>query len=115
MTAVNPWQKSYPESIRNYQVPAAGMQGSVAQFSAVAAAQYPDSNAFSMVLPNGLQQSLTFKQVDDLSTAFAAFLVAQGLQRGDVVAIQLPTSLHYPIAVMGAWKAGLIITNMNPL
>jgi long-chain acyl-CoA synthetase len=81
----------------------------------VGAAQYPDSNAFSMVLPNGLQQSLTFKQVDDLSTAFAAFLVAQGLQRGDVVAIQLPTSLHYPIAVMGAWKAGLIITNMNPL
>lgn len=115
MTAVNPWQKSYPESIRNYQVPAAVMQGSVAQFSAVGAAQYPDSNAFSMVLPNGLQQSLTFKQVDDLSTAFAAFLVAQGLQRGDVVAIQLPTSLHYPIAVMGAWKAGLIITNMNPL
>lgn len=23
MTAVNPWQKSYPESIRNYQVSAA--------------------------------------------------------------------------------------------
>src|SRR5699024_9443560 len=51
----------------------------------------------------------------DLSTAFANYLVAQGLQRGEVIAIQLPTSLHYPIAVMGAWKAGLIVTNMNPL
>ena len=115
MTTVYPWQKSYPESLQDYQIPAEVMQGSVAQFATRGAMQYPDSNAFSMVLPNGLQQSLTFKQVDDLSNAFARFLVAQGLERGDVVAIQLPTSLHYPIAVMGAWKAGLIITNMNPL
>src|SRR5690554_1520616 len=113
--AINAWEQSYPASLRNYQVTADAMRGSVAQFAAQGAAQQPDSQAFSMVLPNGLQQSLTFAQVDNLSNAFARFLVAQGLQRGDVVAIQLPTSLHYPIAVMSAWKAGLIITNMNPL
>ena len=113
--AINAWEQSYPASLRNYQVTADAMRGSVAQFAAQSAAQQPDSQAFSMVLPNGLQQSLTFAQVDNLSNAFARFLVAQGLQRGDVVAIQLPTSLHYPIAVMAAWKAGLIITNMNPL
>ena len=115
MTVMNAWEKSYPASLRHYQVPVDAMQGSVAQFAAQGAAQQPDSHAFSMVLPNGLQQSLTFAQVDNLSNAFARFLVEQGLQRGDVVAIQLPTSLHYPIAVMAAWKAGLIITNMNPL
>ena len=115
MTAVNPWQQSYPASLRNYQMSDEVMHGSVAQFAAQGAARTPDKNAFSMVLPNGLQQSLTFQQVEDFSNAFARFLVAQGLQPGDVVAIQLPTSLHYPIAVMGAWKAGLIITNMNPL
>lgn len=115
MTAVNPWLKSYPASLRDYQMQADVTQGSVAQFAVQGARQHPERHAFTMVLPNGLQQSLTFKQVDDLSSAFARFLVAQGLQRGDVVAIQLPTSLHYPIAVMGAWKAGLIITNMNPL
>lgn len=115
MTVMNAWEKSYPASLRHYQVPVDAMQGSVAQFAAQGAAQQPDSHAFSMVLPNGLQQSLTFAQVENLSNAFARFLVAQGLQRGDVVAIQLPTSLHYPIAVMAAWKAGLIITNMNPL
>lgn len=27
----------------------------------------------------------------------------------------MPTCLHYPIAVFGAWKAGLVITNVNPL
>lgn len=113
--AINAWEKSYPASLHNYQVTDDVMRGSVAKFAAQGAAQQPDSHAFSMVLPNGLQQSLTFAQVDNLSNAFARFLVAQGLQRGDVVAIQLPSSLHYPIAVMAAWKAGLIITNMNPL
>lgn len=53
--------------------------------------------------------------MDELSNVFSRFLVAQGLQPGDVVALQLPTCLHYPIAVLGAWKAGLIVTNMNPL
>ncbi len=115
MTELHAWEKSYPASLRNYQIPAELLQGNLTQFAVQGAQQYPESNAFSMVLPNGLQHSLTFKQVDDLSSAFASFLVAQGLQRGDVVAIQLPTSLHYPVAVMGAWKAGLIVTNMNPL
>ena len=27
----------------------------------------------------------------------------------------MPNSLHYPIAVFGIWKAGLILTNINPL
>ena len=27
----------------------------------------------------------------------------------------MPNCLHYPIAVFACWKAGLIITNINPL
>src|SRR5690554_7520549 len=115
MTATHRWEHSYPASLHNYQIPSELLAGNLTQFAAQGATQFPEKNAFSMVLPNGLQQSLTFKQLDDLSTAFANYLVAQGLQRGEVIAIQLPTSLHYPIAVMGAWKAGLIVTNMNPL
>lgn len=115
MTALHAWEKSYPASLRNYEIPAELLTGNLTQFSAQGAEQYPDSTAFTVVLPNGLQHSLTFKQVDELSNVFSRFLVAQGLQAGDVVALQLPTSLHYPIAVLGAWKAGLIVTNMNPL
>ena len=37
------------------------------------------------------------------------------LQAGDVVGIQLPNSLHYPIAVLACWKIGAIISNINPL
>ncbi len=115
MRELHPWEKSYPASLHHYEITPELLAGNLTQFAAQGAQQYPDSDAFSMVLPNGLKHSLTFKQIDDLSTAFSRFLVAQGLQRGDVVAIQLPTCLHYPIAVLGAWKAGLIVTNMNPL
>lgn len=115
MRALHPWEKSYPASLHHYEIAPELLAGNLTQFAAQGAQQYPDSDAFIMVLPNGLKHSLTFKQIDDLSTALSRFLAAQGLQRGDVVAIQLPTCLHYPIAVLGAWKAGLIVTNMNPL
>ncbi|WP_407307796.1 AMP-binding protein [Acinetobacter sp.] len=32
-----------------------------------------------------------------------------------MVGLQIPNSLRYPIAVFAYWKAGLIITNINPL
>lgn len=64
---------SYPASLRNYQAVADVMQNSVAQ--------QPDSHAFSRVLLNRLQQSLTFVQVENLSNAFARFLVAKPAAR----------------------------------
>jgi long-chain acyl-CoA synthetase len=68
------------------------------------------------VLPDGEQVELSFEQIDSLSDALAAFFRdCLGLVPGDVVAIQLPNSLHYPISAFATWKAGLIITNVNPL
>ncbi|MCY1406632.1 Long-chain-fatty-acid--CoA ligase [compost metagenome] len=34
---------------------------------------------------------------------------------GDRIAVQMPNVLHYPIAVFGALRAGLIVVNTNPL
>lgn len=68
------------------------------------------------MLPTGASTFHSFEDVDALSDAFAAFLVHDmELEAGEVIAVQLPTCLHYPIAVFGAWKAGLIVTNVNPL
>ncbi len=61
MTALHAWEKSYPASLRNYQIPTELLTGNLTQFSTQGAEQYPDSNAFTIVLLNGLQQSLTFK------------------------------------------------------
>lgn len=116
MTSSKPWEQSYPQSLRGYQVDPQALQGNAADFASAGALQFGHKPAFTIVLPNGTNTSLSFVEVDKLSNEFARYLsVVLGLQPGDVVAIQLPNSLHYPIAVMGAWKAGLIVTNVNPL
>ena len=72
--------------------------------------------AFTCVVPNGMNGSLSFAQVDALSDAFAGYLRGTlGLQRGDRVAVQLPNSLSYPVVAFGVLKAGCVLVNTNPL
>ena len=59
--------------------------------------------------------SLTFGEVDKLSTQFGAYLQSRGLEPGDKIAIMMPNLLQYPIALFGALKAGLVVVNTNPL
>ncbi len=58
---------------------------------------------------------LTFKQVDEQSRNFAAYLQNLGLKKGERIAIQMPNLLQFPIAFIGALRAGLIVVNTNPL
>jgi len=58
---------------------------------------------------------LTYRQLDDLSKAFAAWLQHEGFAKGDRIAIMLPNTLQYPIALFGALRAGLTVVNTNPL
>lgn len=63
-----------------------------------------------------LGQSLTYGDIDLYSNCVAAFFQKKlGLQQGDKIAIQLPNLLQYPITVIAAWKAGLVIVNTNPM
>ncbi len=80
------------------------------------AQQDPKRAAFHCVMPNGMNGSLSFQQVDEASDAFAAYLKSTlGLKRGDRVAVQLPNSLGYPVAAFGVFKAGCVLVNTNPL
>lgn len=73
-------------------------------------------SAFTCVVPNGMNGSLGFQQVDQLSDAFAAYLrETLGLQSGDRVAVQLPNGLAYPVVSFGVLKAGCVLVNTNPL
>ncbi|WMN11395.1 AMP-binding protein [Marivirga salinae] len=59
---------------------------------------------------------LTYAEVDELSNNFAAYLQNEaGLKKGDRMAIQMPNCLQYPIAMIGALKAGVIVVGTNPL
>lgn len=59
---------------------------------------------------------LTYAEVDELSNNFAAYLQNEaGMKKGDRIAIQMPNCLQYPIAMIGALKAGLVVVGTNPL
>lgn len=116
MTISRLWEQQYPSHLRDYRLPEQALSARFAELSEQLAERYGDSPAFTVVLPTGLTADLSFRQVHELSDQFAAWLIhEQKMQVGEVVAIQLPNSLHYPVAVLGAWKAGLIVTNVNPL
>ena len=62
-----------------------------------------------------LGHQITFADLDILSTSFAAYLQYSGLKKGDCVAIMMPNLLQYPVALLGALRAGMTVVNVNPL
>lgn len=72
--------------------------------------QHSDSVAFSMG-----PATLTFGQLDIASRRFAAFLQAQGISKGDRIAVQLPNILQYAVVLLGCLRAGSVLVNVNPM
>ena len=60
-------------------------------------------------------REITFSDLERMSKAFGAWLQAQGLQKGDRVALMMPNVLQYPVALFGILRAGLVVVNVNPL
>ena len=59
---------------------------------------------------------MKFSEFSRLTKCFARYLCKElKLKPGDRIAIQLPNITQYPIAVWGAWRAGLIVVNTNPM
>jgi long-chain acyl-CoA synthetase len=78
--------------------------------------QYRPRKAFTQCMPNGMDATLSYGRVDELSDHFAAYLrEVAGLAAGDRVAVQLPNCLVYPVVAFGVLKAGCVLVNTNPL
>jgi long-chain acyl-CoA synthetase len=61
-------------------------------------------------------RTLRYAEVDELSRRFGAWLQQEaGMRKGDRIALMMPNILQYPIAIIGALRAGLTIVNVNPL
>jgi len=104
-----PWIKKYPQgippSINLYDY------NSVIDLFDDCFKKYGDRVAFE-----SMGKELTYAELDKLSTHFAAFLQKDlGLKKGDRIAIQMPNMLQFPVAFIGALKAGLTVVNTNPL
>jgi long-chain acyl-CoA synthetase len=104
-----PWFKSYPAGIP-HEIPLYEYN-SITEIFEESNKKYKDRVAFE-----NMGAKLTFSQVDELSRNFAAYLQQElKLKKGDRIAIQMPNLLQFPIAFLGALRAGLIVVNTNPL
>ncbi len=104
-----PWLDNYPAGVPK-SIDADRYKNLPELFSE-AREKYADKEAYE-----NMGKIITFKELDELSTAFGAYLQNDlGLKKGDKIAIQCPNILQSPIAIHGALKAGLVVVNTNPL
>jgi len=59
--------------------------------------------------------TLTYDQLMEYGDRFARCLADHGIGKGDVVAVSLPNTPQYLIALVGALKAGCAVSGLSPL
>ena len=60
-------------------------------------------------------RTITFADLDALSSTFGAWLQGLGCARGTRIALMMPNILQYPICLFGTLRAGCTVVNVNPL
>ena len=108
MTPSAPWLAHYdagvPATLSPYP------DRTLLDYLSQAAREQPDAPA---LLFKGA--TVTYGELERLSDAWAAALVALGVSRGDRVALLLPNCPQFFIAEFGAWKMGAIVAPLNPI
>ncbi|MFN7504057.1 MAG: AMP-binding protein, partial [Limnobacter sp.] len=103
------WIPSYPPG-----VPASvdlAQYPSIRDIFEDASRKFADKTAFS-----NMGTGLTYERLDSLTRDFGAYLQSlPGMKKGDRVAFMMPNLLQYPVAMMGAIRAGFVAVNVNPL
>jgi long-chain acyl-CoA synthetase len=103
------WLKNYPEG-----VPAeidVNEFASLHDFLEKSFSKYRSLPAFT-----NMGHSISFGELDQLSRYLGAWLQKNaGLSKGDRVAVMMPNVIQYAIAVAAILRAGLTVTNVNPL
>ncbi len=107
MTTERPWLKQYRPGVPAElgKLP----YDSVAEMMIDSCQKFKDSEAFV-----NFGKSMTYGEMDQYSQQLAAYLQAH-FKTGDSIAIMMPNVLQYPVAVMGILRAGMVVTNVNPL
>lgn len=75
----------------------------------ITAVEVPDAKATSF-----LGAELTYSEIKSRSDRFARALAAQGIAKGDRVAIMLPNCPQYVIAAFAILRIGAVVVNINP-
>lgn len=102
------WHKSYPAGVpAEIEVDGVTTLVSVVRDSC---RRYADKTAYL-----SMGKSISYTELDGLTRDFAAWLHANGLGKGDRIALMMPNLLQYPVCLFGALRAGCIVVNCNPL
>lgn len=64
---------------------------------------------------NCLGMKMSYRELMTWAARFAQGLSEKGLGKGDVVALNMPNVPHYVISLIGALKAGCIVSGLSPL
>jgi long-chain acyl-CoA synthetase len=102
------WLKSYPAG-----VPAeidVSEYRSVAQVFDDSVGRFASRRAYTC-----MGRSISFRELDEATRAFACFLQGRGLAKGARVALMMPNILQYPVCLFGVLRAGCTVVNVNPL
>jgi long-chain acyl-CoA synthetase len=102
------WLASYPPGVPETLPPL--VHQSLGQLFEHSCTRYAERPAFT-----SMGRTLTFRALEAESRKIGAWLQAQGLQKGDRVAVMLPNILQNPVIVYGILRAGLVVVNVNPL
>jgi len=102
------WEKSYDQGVRDLNP--AQWETTYLELIRPAFEQFPNKAAMAY-----MGTEVTFDDLDLYSNRFAHMLLANGLQKGDVVGINLPNIPEYIIAWLGTLKAGGVVSGLSPL
>ncbi|MFD1745258.1 long-chain-fatty-acid--CoA ligase [Rhizobium helianthi] len=102
------WLASYPPTVPAELPPLT--HKSIVQLFEESCARFADRTAFS-----SMDKALTFRALEQESRKVGAWLQAQGLSKGDRVAVMMPNILQNPVVVYGILRAGYVVVNVNPL
>jgi long-chain acyl-CoA synthetase len=106
-----PWHRFYADDVpRDIALPDAPLHA----YLQASAARHPDRAAIILSGP-GFHSAMSYRALDRATDRFAAALRGLGFRRGDRLAIALPNLPQYPIALYGAFKAGVTAVQVNPL
>ena len=108
MTDPKPWLAKYPKGVSAEINPDA--YGSLIDLFEEGVAAYGNQPSYTF-----MDKTISFNDLETMSKNFAAYLQSIGLKPGDRIAMQMPNCTQYPVAMLGAIRAGLVIVNTNPL
>jgi long-chain acyl-CoA synthetase len=104
-----PWFKFYPKGVPHEIDP--DYYTNLVEMYEESFRKYRDLLAYE-----NIGSKLTYGQLDKLSMNFASYLQNElSMKKGERIAIQMPNLMQYPIALIGAHRAGLVVVNTNPL